>query len=208
MRLRFDENRAILKLTCPARTSRRSALAWAASQRAWVEAQIARAGAGEPFVPGATIPLEGQDITLAWRHDAARTPALHGGELVCGGPPETFARRIETFLKRRALERLSRDTAAIAAVAGVVPASVGIGDAATRWGSCSSQRRIRYSWRLILAPPEARRFVVAHEVAHLLHLDHSSAFKAAERRLFGGEVAPARARSQRLGPRLRRVGRG
>jgi predicted metal-dependent hydrolase len=52
------------------------------------------------------------------------------------------------------------------------------------------------------------RFVVAHEVAHRLHMDHSPAFKAAEERLFGGPVAAARSELRRLGPSLRAVGRG
>jgi predicted metal-dependent hydrolase len=84
---------------------------------------------------------------------------------------------------------------------------VSIGDADSRWGSCSAAGAIRYSWRLILAPPHVRRFVVAHEVAHRLHMDHSSAFKAAEARLYGGPVAPARLLLRRLSPVLRRVGR-
>jgi predicted metal-dependent hydrolase len=207
LRLRFDERRQLLKLTCPPRTSRRAALAWAAEQRAWVEVQIARAGAGEPFVPGAVIPIEGRDVRLAWDEQAARTARLAGGRLVCGGPIEGFARRVELFLKRRALDMLSRETAEIGEAAGIAAAAVSVGDADTRWGSCSSGRRIRYSWRLILAPPEARRFVVAHEVAHLVHLNHGPEFKALEAKLFGGPVAPARASLTRLGPRLRRIGR-
>jgi hypothetical protein len=128
--------------------------------------------------------------------------------LRCGGPREGFARRIETFLKRRALDTLSQETAEIAAAAGLRPTSVAVGDADTRWGSCTSQGRIRYSWRLILAPPEVRRYVVAHEVAHLRHLDHGREFKAFEAALFGGSTAPARRSLLRLGPRLKRIGRG
>jgi predicted metal-dependent hydrolase len=107
---------------------------------------------------------------------------------------------------------LSLETAEVAAVAGVTPRSVSVGDADTRWGSCSAERRIRYSWRLILAPPAARRFVVAHEVAHLVHLDHGAAFKRLESRLFrhfeSGDAAAARSLLRRLGPRLKRIGRG
>ena len=86
-------------------------------------------------------------------------------------------------------------------------AAVSVGDAGSRWGSCSSQGRIRLSWRLIFAPPEVRRFVVAHEVAHLVHLDHSAGFKALEARLYGPGLAKAKAELRRLGPRLRRIGR-
>ena len=51
-----------------------------------------------------------------------------------------------------------------------------INDAKTQWGSCHPDGRISYSWRLMLAPPEARDYVVAHEVAHLVHNNHSRAF--------------------------------
>jgi predicted metal-dependent hydrolase len=64
---------------------------------------------------------------------------------------------------------------------------------------------VRYSWRLILAPPEARRFVVAHEVAHLKHLDHGRRFKALERELFDGDVAAAERLLRSSAPRLRRI---
>jgi predicted metal-dependent hydrolase len=89
----------------------------------------------------------------------------------------------------------------------VTAGAVSVGDAGTRWGSCSSQGRIRLSWRLILAPPAVRRYVVAHEVAHLVHLDHSAEFKALEARLYGPGVSEAKALLRRAGPRLRSVGR-
>jgi predicted metal-dependent hydrolase len=208
MRLRFDEASATLKLTCPWRTSRRSALAWALDQREWIDAQLARAEPPLPFAPGAVIPIEGRETRIVWDEAAPRTPRLSEGELICGGPRHGLGRRIETFLKKRALETLSREVAEYATAAGVSPRTVAVGDAASRWGSCSSEGRIRLSWRLILAPPAVRRYVVAHEVAHLKHLDHGPDFKAFEAQLYGPGLAEAKARLRRLGPRLRRVGRG
>jgi predicted metal-dependent hydrolase len=207
LRLRFDEARRTLKLTCPSRTSRRSALAWALDQRNWIEAQLARAEAPEPFEDGATIPLEGKTVRMFWDASAPRTPVLCGDVLRVGGPASGLARRVELFLKRRALEVMSREVAEFAAEADVTAASVSVGDASTRWGSCSSQGAIRLSWRLILAPPAVRRYVVAHEVAHLVHLDHSPRFKALEARLHGAGLTEAKAALRRLGPRLRRIGR-
>lgn len=208
LRLRFDQKKGVLKLTCPARTSRRTALAWAAEQREWVEAQIAAAALGEPLVPGATIPLDGRCIRLTWADGAPRTPTLQGDELRCGGPEHNFSNRIERFLKSLALDTLSRETAEYAAKGGLSVRSVAVGDADTRWGSCTSEGRIRFSWRLILADPAARRYVVAHEVAHLKHLNHGPAFKAFEAQLFGGDVAAARSLLRRSGQRLKRIGRG
>ncbi len=207
-RLRFDETSGRLKLTCPAHTSRRTALAWAADQREWINAQLARAEPAAPLVPGAKLSIEGWDVTLVWIADASRTPQIVGDTLRCGGPLDGLARRVELFLKRRALDVMSREVAEYARLADVTAAAVSVGDPASRWGSCSSARRIRLSWRLILAPPQVRRFVVAHEVAHLVHLNHGADFKALEARLFGPGLAEARALLRRIGPRLRRIGRG
>jgi predicted metal-dependent hydrolase len=207
LRLRFDEASGTLKLTCPWRTSRRTALAWVLDQREWIETQLARAEPGEPFEPCAMIPLEGEEVRLVWDPAARRTPSLADRELRCGGQREGFARRIELFLKRRALDVMSREVGEYAAAAGLVARSVHVGDAGTRWGSCSSQGRIRLSWRLILAPPAARRYVVAHEVAHLAHLNHGAKFKALEARLYGPGLAEGKALLRHIGPRLRRLGR-
>jgi len=207
LRLRYDDVRGVLKLTCPPRTSRRAALAWALDQGDWIQSQLTRALPGEPFVPGAVIPLEGRDTRLVWAAAVPRTPRLVDDELRCGGPEAGFERRIETFLKRLAIETMSREVSEFAELVGAAVRSVSIGDAGTRWGSCSSEGRIRLSWRLILAPVEVRRHVVSHEVAHLVHLNHGAEFKALEARLFGPGLAQAKASLRRVGPRLRRIGR-
>jgi predicted metal-dependent hydrolase len=188
------------------RTSRRSALSWALDQRHWIDAQLARARPAEPFEPGAVIPIAGRETTLVWAEGEPRTPKLGLDELRCGGPRAGFERRTETFLKRLALETMSREAAEFAVSVGAAVKGVSIGDADSRWGSCSSDGRIRLSWRLILAPPEARRHVVSHEVAHLVHLNHGAEFKALEARLFGPGLSEAKAALRRVGPRLRRLG--
>ena len=207
MRLRFDEGAGVLKLTCPIRTSRRAALAWALEQRDWIDAQVQRAPPAQPIESGAVIPLLGEETRLLWDEAAPRIPELRGDLLISGGPEPGFARRVELFLKRLALDTMSREVADYAEHAGATVHSVSVGDAASRWGSCSSEGRIRLSWRLILAPPHVRRYVVAHEVAHLVHPNHGPHFKALEARLYGPGVASAKASLRRLGPRLRRVGR-
>ena len=207
LRLRFDEAAGILKLTCPKRTTRKAALAWALDQRDWIDAQLARAEPPEPFAPEASIPVEGVETLIVWAAGYSRNPVLVDGELRCGGPAAGVARRVESFLKRYALRTMSAEIAEYGAAAGVQARSVSVGDAGTRWGSCSSEGRIRLSWRLILAAPEVRRFVVAHEVAHLVHLHHGPQFTALEAELFGPGVAQAKAALRRVGPRLRRIGR-
>ena len=208
MRLRIDERRQVLKITHPRGVRPAAALAWAATQKPWIEEQLARALPPCPLVPGTIIPLQGRDVELRWSETAPRTPVLDGSCLMCGGPESGFGRRIELFLKRLALDTLSSDTAEFASLAGMRAVAVGVGDARTRWGSCSSAGRIRYNWRLILAPPEARRYVAAHEVAHLKHLNHGREFKALERKLFGGDTAAAQALLREWAPRIRRIAAG
>ena len=207
LRLRLDEARGLLTLTCPNRTSRRAALDWAARQARWVEEQVARIAPAEPFVPGADIPFEGRTVRLDWNESLPRTPRLAAGRLECGGPREAFAARIERFLRKEARDRLGAQTAELARRCGVTIRSIAIGDASSRWGSCSASGAIRYNWRLILAPTHILRWVVAHEVAHRRHMDHGPEFRELEAALFAGNVAAARAELRMLGPRLKRVGR-
>jgi predicted metal-dependent hydrolase len=147
-------------------------------------------------------------VLLVWDERCGRLPRLEADELRCGGPLDGFQRRIAAYLRSRALQLLSKDTAEITAAAGLTARSVSVGDAATRWGSCTSEGRIRYSWRLVHAPPEVRRYIVAHEVAHLAHLNHGAEFKSLEAKLYGAPIGPAKRLLARLTPRLRRLGRG
>ncbi|MCY7270940.1 MAG: M48 family metallopeptidase [Sphingomonas bacterium] len=209
MRLRLDPDNRRLLLTCPPRSSRKAAIDWAVDQRPWVESELAKLPPGNPFAPGEHIPLEGVEVLLERLPGQSRI--VHhddGNRLVCGGPPDGFGQRIEAWLKRRARDLLSAETAEIARRAGVTVRGVSIGDASSRWGSCSESGAIRYNWRLILAPPDVRRWVVAHEVAHRVHMNHGAAFKALEAALFDGDVDSARSALRLVGPRLKRVGRG
>lgn len=207
VRLRVDERRGLLLLTYPKRMSRRAALDWAGKQSDWVETQLAAIDPAEPFVSGATIPLEGSPVLLRWDPGLPRTPQLANDVLSCGGPADAFAGRIERFLRNFARSRLSDATADAARRAGVTIRSVSVGDAGSRWGSCSANGAVRYSWRIILAPPHLLEWLVAHEVAHRRHMNHGPEFRALEAELYGGDVASARAELRSLGPRLKRVGR-
>ena len=235
MRLSVDAASGRVRLTLPLRASLKRAMAWAEEQRGWIEAQRVRLPDARPFAPGAVIPVEGEDVLIDWSPDRSRTITLvrHAGHgpasnepltvspganrnpehvrdddrLVCGGPIDGLSRRIESWLKRRALAILSEETAEYAAKAGVTITRVSVADARARWGSCAATGAIRYSWRLICAPPHVRRATVAHEVAHRLHMNHSPAFHAALRDLYGMDPAPARAWLKRDGASLHWLGR-
>jgi predicted metal-dependent hydrolase len=207
LRLSVDPASGRVKLTLPPRASLKRAMAWAEEQRGWIERQRSVLPEARPFVPGAVIPLEGEDVVIDWSPARTRTISLVDGALVCGGPLEGLSRRIESWLKRRALTVLSEETGHYAALADVTVSRVSVADPKSRWGSCASSGAIRYSWRLILMPPHVRRATVAHEVAHRIEMNHSPAFHAVVHRLFGEDPTPARAWLKRHGAALHWVGR-
>lgn len=214
LRLSVDPASGRVRLTLPPRASLKRAMAWAEEHGAWIAAQRERLPPARPFAPGAVIPVEGVDTLIDWDESRPRTIALvsspgwkeETGRLLCGGPIDGLSRRIETWLKRRALAVLSDETAEYAARAGVAIARVSVADPRGRWGSCASSGAIRYSWRLICAPPHVRRATVAHEVAHRLEMNHSPVFHAKLRELYGGDPAPARAWLKRHGAALHWIG--
>lgn len=211
LRLRIDERRNVLTLTAPKGLSRTKAINWAVEQREWIDGQLRDRPTGEPFLPGVQIPIAGIETLLRWSPDHGRVPALvsseSGQSLTVGGPEAAFPARVERWLRKRAADLLSRETEEIGAAAGLKATAVSVGDASSRWGSCSSNGRIRYSWRLLLADPAVRRMVVAHEVAHLRHLHHGPEFKKLEAELFAGDVRATHALLRASAARLRGFGR-
>ncbi|MFM9978383.1 MAG: M48 family metallopeptidase [Sphingomonadaceae bacterium] len=192
LRLSVDPRDASVRLSLPPRAPLRPALAWAITKRGWIEAELARMPVAQPIVPGMVFELAGASVRLDWSARHARTPQIVGGTLLVGGPIEQMPQRILRYLQRAALQTLETETRALATAHGLPLGTVGVGDARTRWGSCASNGTIRYSWRLILAPAFVRRATVAHEVAHLVHMNHSPAFHALVRELFGSDPTPAR----------------
>lgn len=83
---------------------------------------------------------------------------------------------LEAWLRVRARDAVEREVARHASTMGVAPAALTVRDAKTRWGSCSRASRLSFSWRLIMAPPEALETVVIHELAHLRVFGHGPDF--------------------------------
>jgi predicted metal-dependent hydrolase len=177
-------------------------------QRAWIEAALAEIKPAEGIESGGVVPLYGLSHQIDWSLERTRTPKLEPGRIMVGGPIETLPARLIRWLKRHALDVLSRETEEYAAKASVTVNRVAVGDPLSRWGSSSSSGTIRYSWRLILAPDHVRRATVAHEVAHRVHMNHGADFHALVAQLFGEDPKPARLWLRREGARLHRFGRG
>jgi predicted metal-dependent hydrolase len=91
---------------------------------------------------------------------------------------ERVAAVLERWLREQARFAIDATVVDHAAALGVRPAAVSLRDPRSRWGSASRQGRLMFSWRLVLAPPEALETVVIHELAHLRVFGHGPRFWA------------------------------
>ncbi|ODT69395.1 MAG: hypothetical protein ABS75_16925 [Pelagibacterium sp. SCN 63-23] len=173
-------------LTLPERARWEEAEAFLHRHRHWLAARLPRTARAQRLEAGAMLPLRGIEHlvmasgTLRGRVDIGMN--ADGPVLRVPGAPEHQPRRLYDWLKAEALVDLSRQSAVHAARLKVSVRQVRLRSQSSRWGSCSSTGNINYNWRLILAPPFVLDYVAAHEVAHLLEMNHSPAFWAEVKR--------------------------
>ncbi len=168
-------------LTMPPRGSLKQAREFAEKHGGWIAARLDRLPEAAPFAPGAVIPLRGVDHRIVHRCGQRGTVWLESGEaserLLCvAGDEPHVARRVSDFLKREVKIDLEAASRRAADALGVAIKRVSIRDPSSRWGSCSTTGVLSYSWRLIFAPPFVLDYLAAHEVAHLVQMNHSQAF--------------------------------
>jgi hypothetical protein len=176
--LKVDNLKGEILLTCPSKRTVREGLQFAASRQHWLAQQLAEGPQLTAFADGSELPLRGLVYTIRHfpekRHRVIEQAELQ--ELWVGGAPEHLKRRVEDWLKREARNTFMQLADAFTSKLGVSRRRLTVRDTKSRWGSCSSDGAIMLSWRLIMAPEYVYRYVVAHEVAHLRHMDHSPAF--------------------------------
>jgi predicted metal-dependent hydrolase len=177
-------------LSMPVRGSYESARAFAERHAAWINAKLSRLPSAVPFEPGQTVPLRGVDHVVVHSQkrgsvwvEAASTLA-EKPRLCVGGDPAFASRRIADFFKREARRDLDAATKRYADALGKKARRLAVRDTTSRWGSCSAQGSLSFSWRLVLAPPFVLDYLAAHEIAHLVHMNHSPAFWKLTRRLY------------------------
>jgi hypothetical protein len=175
--LRVDAAARGVELVLPRRFSERIVLAFVAEHRGWIAARIAAMPSVVRFADGATVPVFGQPHRI--RHVGARgTPpvTIAEGEIRVCGDPMHLPRRVRDHLRALARRDFTARARALAAQLGKSVTRVGVRDPKSRWGSCSSRGALSFSWRLVFAPEAVIAYVVAHEVAHLVEMNHGPRF--------------------------------
>ena len=119
----------------------------------------------------------GSCIAPASAARCGRRRAKSGDKILCvAGGYDFIDRRVHDFLKREARNELQKSAQEYAQALGVRVKRISIRDQSSRWGSCTSAGSLSFSWRLILAPPFVLDYLAAHEVAHLVEMNHSPRF--------------------------------
>lgn len=175
--LRIDPRGGGVVVTLPPRATQAAGRALLADHARWVAERLACLPGPHPLADGATVPLDGAPVLIA-HHPHARVTRLQGGVLSVAGDAAFLPRRVTDFLRAEARRRFADLAAQKAAASGLRPGRIVVKDTQSRWGSCSARGVLMFSWRLVMAPPMVQDYVVAHEVAHLRHMDHSPRFWA------------------------------
>lgn len=166
--------------TAPANRFALEAISFASERVEWIADRLGALPPPVVFRPGAYIPLRG--VIHRLKHvETGRTVKVDKASgptplLLIPGPRESFADKTRGFFRASARTDFAERVAVHAETLKVKPRSIAIKDTRSRWGSCSSEGRLNFSWRLVCAPPFALDYVAAHEVAHIKEMNHSDRF--------------------------------
>jgi predicted metal-dependent hydrolase len=189
--LRIQAKTREVVLTIPPRGTLKEAGEFAQKHGGWIAARLGRLPEAAPFADGAVVPLRGVPHRIAHRGGMRGTVwaevAADGERFLCvAGNAPHLDRRVGDFLRREARRELETASLKYAAALGVAIKRITVRDQSSRWGSCSTTGMLSFSWRLILAPSHVLDYLAAHEVAHLVEMNHSPRFWRLVHRLCPG----------------------
>jgi predicted metal-dependent hydrolase len=165
-----------VELVLPRRTSFEEGLGFARSKSAWLQSRLKEIAPLVPFADGARFPLLGREIRIRHVPQLFDEVWRENGSLVVAGAPTRVAASVEAWLRAEAARAFAPIADEKADRLGAKYRRIIVRDPRTRWGSCSLNGDLAFSWRLVMAPEDVLEYVVAHEVAHLKVMNHSHRF--------------------------------
>ncbi|MBX3596618.1 MAG: M48 family metallopeptidase [Rhizobiaceae bacterium] len=178
--LRIDAGGRGLRITVPPGIPDKEVERFLFRHQGWLEQRLAKVPDRPQVRPGIKIPLRGVAHLIV--HEAGTRGTVHvsqderGPLLIVHGDRRYLARRVADFLKREAKHEIEALVARHTATLGKRAKSIRFKDTSSRWGSCSSEGNLSFSWRIMMAPPAVINYLVAHEVAHLKEMNHAPRF--------------------------------
>ncbi|MCS6854068.1 MAG: M48 family metallopeptidase [Elioraea sp.] len=181
--LRIDPARGAVVVTLPPRAGRRQGMALLQAHSRWVADRLGALAPRVAFEEGAVVPLLGVPHPIRHQPEGCGGVWREDGEIWVAGDRAFLARRVADWLRAEARREITPRALDHAARLGRSVKRIAIKDPQTRWASCAPDGTLAFSWRLVLAPAWVLDYVVAHEVAHLVEMNHSHRFWAVVRAL-------------------------
>lgn len=163
-------------LSLPPRASEKAAMAFLREKENWIRDNLEGVPQDRFAQIGETVPFLGAELKIV--ASTGRTARVEGDALCVPSAGHMVGARIEAFFKLQAKMQLRAASDKYARALGTDYGRLTIRDTRSRWGSCTSDGNLMYSWRLVMAPIEVLDYVAAHEVAHRLEMNHSDRFWA------------------------------
>jgi len=171
-------------LSMPLRAREDEALRFASLQEGWIRKTLAAMPSLRMVGIGDAVPVEGRMLVIS--PGAGRSVRVEVDALLVPGDPAQAGARVQAWLRVLARERLAAACDRYSGLLGRPYTRLTLRDTRSRWGSCAHDGALMFSWRLIMAPPSVLDYVAAHEVAHLVQMNHSPAFWAVVEELYPG----------------------
>ncbi|MCX7338627.1 MAG: SprT family zinc-dependent metalloprotease [Alphaproteobacteria bacterium] len=180
LRLRYDTRKNFFSLTVPPRARLKDIQAFLERSQQWVEQRFKRQPDVIKLDHGATVSIFGQPHLIHFQKDIRDKVFIEQDRIFVCHKQRSPAEELEKFIKQQSLDGLSERAhgyvGQLTAYGAPKINKVSVRETHSRWGSCSFSKNLSFSWRLVLAPVDVADYVCAHEVAHLVHMDHSKAF--------------------------------
>ena len=171
-----------MRIHAPSWTPRAEIESYVRQQHDWLRRAWGRMQERAPQLdpaPLSEVRYLGRTLALDVRPSLFSEVRRHGDTLHVHAPYDADpGALIRAWLQDRAERLLAWRLGRIAQRLGRGPSRFALSDAQTQWGSCTRRGHIRLNWRLVQAPLTLIDYVAAHELAHLVHLDHSPRFWA------------------------------
>ena len=185
--LRITPGGQELRVSTPGHVGDEEIESFVRRNRNWVGAKLSRIPERKVLGIGTTILYQGVEHLIVpsgkLRGVVEVQPGDEGPQIMVPGDEASIPRRLANWLKQRARQELNAAVDRHVSKIDIRPRQIRITDTTSRWGSCSSTRTLSFSWRIIMAPPEVLDYLAAHEVAHLVEMNHSDRFWALTRKL-------------------------
>lgn len=175
-----------VELIIPKNVSEKKAINFLNSKQDWIIQKTKQIpiNTQTSFVEGAKIPIQGKIYTIIHSGTIRGKTRLEEDKLIVCGEIGVLSNRVSAFLKQLAKKEISEIAEIQSRKLGIKFNKITVKDTTSRWGSCSHTKNLAFSWRLIMAPKEVLEYVAAHEVAHLIQMNHSKNFWALVEAIF------------------------